>query len=119
MRKKVKLLAASGEETARPPSAASQETATISSSIRPAVASHASSEASECRPIGTATAKTRAAEIRLRTVLALTWPATKASPLISRARKRSMMPWVMSPLTLTAVVEAPSMTTVSTVPGVR
>lgn len=43
----------------------------------------------------------------LRATLAATWPARIAAPLTSMDRNLSMIPPVMSWLTLTAVIDAP------------
>lgn len=69
------------------------------------------------KPIRRAMPRTRAVETRLRTVLAATWPARIAAPLMSRVRKRSMMPPFMSSLTATAVVAAPNPAHSSSTPG--
>ena len=86
-------------------------------SSTPAAASQSSGPASGRNPIRKATPNTSTVEARLRTTLAATCPARMAGPVTSIDRKRSMMPPVMSVVTLTAVIEAPNPAHSSSTPG--
>jgi hypothetical protein len=55
-----------------------------------------------------ATPNTRMVDAMLRAMLAATWPARIAGPRTSMDRNLSMIPPVMSWLTLTAVIAAPN-----------
>ena len=83
----------------------------------PAAASQSSGPALGRKPIRNATPNTSTVEARLRTTLAATWPARTDAPATSRDRNRSMIPPVMSVVTLTAVVAAPNPALSSTTPG--
>ena len=76
----------------------------MNASSTPAAASQSSGPASGRKPISTATPKTSTVEAALRATLAATWPASTAAPPTSIERRRSMIPPVMSWLTVTAVV---------------
>ncbi len=67
--------------------------------------------------MATATANTRTVEAALRITLAATCPDSTAAPPMSIERNRSMMPPVMSWLTLTAVIDAPNPAQSSKTPG--
>jgi len=104
---KVKLLAASGYLARRPVAADSQETAATNARRRPETPSQASGRAAGRNPMRRATVKTRTVEAVLRTMLAATCPARTAGAPTSMDQNRSMMPPVMSWLTVTAVVAEP------------
>ena len=100
----MKPFADSGEPASRPIAAASHDMARMKASRMPAAASQSSGPAVGRKPIASATASTSSVEARLRAALAATCPASTAAPPTSIARSRSMIPLVMSWLTLTAVV---------------
>ena len=71
------------------------------------------------KPIANAIPKTSAVDAVLRTTLAVTWPARTALPETLSDLNLSMMPPVMSWLTLTAVLAAPNPAHSSRTPGTR
>ena len=89
----------------------------MKASSTPRAPSQSSGDALGRNPIAKATASTIAVDAVLRTRLATTCPPRTAGPPTSMERNRSMIPPVMSWLTLTAVIDAPNPAHSSSTPG--
>jgi hypothetical protein len=92
---------------ARPMATVSQAVPKASSSISPTAASQSSRLPCERNPIAKPTPTMAASAIRLRTVVATTWPVRTAPRETSMVLNRLMTPLVMSSLTEVAVGPRP------------